>query len=74
MKFQKLIALLTAAALAAAVFAAGHLWITIQNQFRIRQRIVVDEPVQFRPLETAIRNFVLYSGAINGNHAVVRIS
>ena len=46
----------------------------IQNQFRIRQRIVVDEPVQFRPLETAIRNFVLYRGAINGNHAVVRIS
>ena len=35
---------------------------------------VVDEPVQFRPLETAIRNFVLYSGAINGNHAVVRTS
>lgn len=35
---------------------------------------LVDETVQFRPLETAIRNFVLYSGAVNGNYAAVRIS
>ena len=26
------------------------LWVTVQNQIRIAQRIVVDEVVQFRPL------------------------
>ena len=43
-----------------------------QNQFRIRQRIVVDKPVQFRPLETAVHRFVLPSGAVIGNYAAVK--
>ena len=41
----------------------------LQNLFYL-----TDELVQFRPLETAIRNFVLYSSAVNRNHATVRIS
>lgn len=36
---------------------------------RIFQRLVVDKPVQLRPLEIAICDLVLDSGAINGNHA-----
>ena len=47
--------------------------VTIQNQFCIRQRIVVDEPVQFRPLKTTIGHLILNSGTVNGNHAAVRI-
>lgn len=51
----------------------GH-EVSVENQVGIGNGIIVNQVVQFRLLETAIRNFVLYSGAINGNHAVVRIS
>ena len=39
----------------------------------IPQRIVVDEPVPFRPLEAAVRKLVLYRGTVNGNHAAVGV-
>ena len=45
----------------------------VQNQFRIGQRIVVDEPVLFRLLEAAVRKLVLYRGTVNGNHAAVGV-
>lgn len=39
----------------------------------VGQRIVADEPVQFRPLEAATGSFVLYSSAVHRSHATVRI-
>ena len=41
--------------------------VTIQNQIRIAQRIVVDEVVQFRPLRHGHVQFILDPGAVNGN-------
>ena len=41
--------------------------VTVQNQIRIAQRIVVDEVVQFRPLRHGHVQFILDPGAVNGN-------
>ena len=52
--------------------APGHilqifLWVTIKNQIRIAQRVIVDEVVQFRPLRHGHVQFILDPGAVNGN-------
>ena len=41
--------------------------VTVQNQIRIAQRIVVDEVVQFRPLRHGHVQRILDPGAVNGN-------
>ena len=41
--------------------------VTVQNQIRIAQRIVVDEVVQFRPLRHGHVQFILDPSAVNGN-------
>ena len=45
--------------------------VTIQNQIRIAQRIVVDEVVQFRPLRHGHVQFILDPGAVNGDHSPI---
>ena len=42
------------------------LWVTVQNQIRIAQRIVVDEVVQFRPLRHGHIQRILNPGAVDG--------
>ena len=41
--------------------------VTVQNQVRIAQRIVVDKVIQFRPLRHSHIQRILNSGAVNGN-------
>jgi len=41
--------------------------VTVQNQIRIAQRIVVDEVVQFRPLRHGHIQFILDPSAVDGN-------
>lgn len=50
------------------------LQITTENQLRIVQGGVVNEPVQFGTSIDAHSDFLLDLGAVNGNHAPVRIS
>ena len=45
--------------------------VTVQNQIRIAQRIVVDEVVQFRPLRHGHVQFILDPGAVNGDHSPI---
>ena len=52
--------------------APGHgfqvfLRVSVQNQIRIAQRIVVDEVVQFRPLRYGHVQCILDPSAVNGN-------
>ena len=56
--------------------APGHilqifLWVTIQNQIRIAQRVIVDEVVQFRPLLHGHVQFIFDPGAVNGDHSPI---
>ena len=48
--------------------------VTVQNQIRIAQRIVVDEVVQFRPLRHGHVQFILDPGAVDGNLSPIRSS
>ena len=41
--------------------------VTVRNQVRISQRVIVDEVVQFRPLRHGHVQFILDPGAVNGN-------
>ena len=45
--------------------------VTVQNQIRIAQRIVVDEVVQLRPLRHGHVQFILDPGAVNGDHSPI---
>ena len=45
--------------------------VTVQNQIRIAQRIIVDEVVQFRPLRHGHVQFILNSGAVDGDHSPI---
>ena len=45
--------------------------ITIQNQIRITQGIVVDEVVQFRPLRHGHIQRILDPSAVNGDHSPI---
>ena len=44
---------------------------TVENQFSIRQRVIVDEIVQFRPLRHGNVQRILDPGAIDGNFSPV---
>ena len=48
--------------------------ITIQNQIRIAQGIVVDEVVQFRPLRHGHIQRILDPSAVNGDHSPILCS
>ena len=41
--------------------------VTVQNQIRIAQRVIIDEILQFRPLRHGHVQFILDPGAVNGN-------
>ena len=45
--------------------------VTVQNQIRIAQRIVVDEVVQFRPLRHGHVQRLLNPGAVDGDHSPI---
>ena len=45
--------------------------VTVQNQIRIAQRIVVDEVVQFRPLRHGHVQCILDPGSVNGDHSPI---
>ena len=45
--------------------------VSVQNQIRIAQRIVVDEVVQFRPLRHGNIQCILDTGAVDGNFAPI---
>ena len=45
--------------------------VTVQNQIRIAQRIVVDKVVQFRPLRYGHVQFILDPSAVNGDHSPI---
>ena len=45
--------------------------VTIQNQIRIAQGIVVDEVVQFRPLRHGHVQFILDPGAVDGDFSPI---
>ena len=55
-------------------FLQIFLRVTIQNQIRISQRVVVDEVVQFRPLRHGHVQFILDPGAVDGNFSPSRSS
>ena len=48
--------------------------VTIQNQVRIAQRIIVDEVIQFRPLRHGHVQFILDPGAVDGSKGFVLFS
>ena len=45
--------------------------VTVQNQVRIAQRIVVDKVIQFRPLRHSHIQRILNSGAVDGDHSPI---
>ena len=45
--------------------------VSVQNQIRIAQRIVVDEVVQFRPLRHGHVQCILDPSAVNGDHSPI---
>ena len=56
--------------------APGHilqifLWVTIQDQIGIAQRVIIDEVIQFCPLRYGHIQRILDSGAIDGNFSPV---
>ena len=56
--------------------APGHilqifLWITIQNQVHIAQRVIIDEIIQLRPLHHGYIQCVFNPGAVDGNFSPV---
>ena len=56
--------------------SSGHilqipLQISIQNQIRIAQRVIVDEVVQLRPLRHGHVQRILDPGAVNGNFSFI---
>ena len=56
--------------------ARGHilqifLWITIQNQISVRQRVIIDKIIQLCPLHHSHVQRILDSGAIDGNFSSI---
>ena len=47
------------------------LWITIQNQIRIAQRVIIDKVVQFGLLRHGHIQHILDPGAVNGDHSPI---
>ena len=47
------------------------LWVAIQNQVRIAQRVIVDEVVQFRLLRHGHVQCILNPGTVNGNFSPI---
>ena len=45
--------------------------VTIQNQIRVAQRIIVDEVIQFRPLCHSHVQRIFNPGAVNGDHSPI---
>ena len=45
--------------------------VTIQNQIRIAQRVVVDEIIQFLPLRHGHVQRIRDSGVVNGDHSPI---
>ena len=45
--------------------------VTIQNQIRVAQRIIVDEVIQLRPLRHGRIQRILDTGAVDGNFAPI---
>ena len=45
--------------------------VTIQNQVRIAQRVIVDEVIQFRPLRHSHIQRIRDSGAVDGNFSSI---
>lgn len=50
------------------------LWGDVFYEFNAVRFCSIDKPIQFRTLETAIRNFALGSGTVNKDHATIRMS
>ncbi len=50
------------------------LWVTVQNQIGIAQRVIVDEIIQFRPLCHSHIQCILDLGAVNGDFFLSRCS
>ena len=58
--------------------ATGHipqifLWITVQNQLRVAQRVVIDKVVQFRLLRHGHIQCILNPGTVNGNFSPIPV-
>ena len=47
------------------------LWLTVQNQLSIRQRVIIDEVVQFSPLCHSDIQCILDPGAVDGNFSPI---
>ena len=47
------------------------LWVAIQNQVHIAQRVIVDEIIQLRPLRHGHVQFILDPGAVNRDHSPI---
>ena len=45
--------------------------VTIQNQIRVAQRIIVDEVIQLRPLRHGHIQRILNPGTVNGNFSPI---
>ena len=45
--------------------------VTIQNQIRISQRVIIDEAIQLRPLRHGHIQSILNPGAVNGNFSPI---
>ena len=45
--------------------------VTIQNQIRISQRVIIDEVIQLRPLRHGHVQCILDPGAVNGDHSPI---
>ena len=41
--------------------------LSTQHKLCVLQRLIVEQPVQFRPLYRGVSVFVLHSGAVDGN-------
>ena len=50
-----------------------RLWVAIQNEVGIRQRVIVDKIVKLWPLIHIVGNFVFDGGAVNSNHTATAI-
>ena len=45
--------------------------LSTQHKLCVLQRLIVEQPVQFRPLYRGVSVFVLHSGAVDGNGGAI---
>lgn len=45
--------------------------LSTQHKLCVLQRLIVEQPVQFRPLYRGVSVFVLHSGAVDGNSRAI---